>query len=347
MKYIRLVALFFVAILLVLGSLYYYKQPSYTISTDGTLYVVNKGSRSITVFDLFKGQQLEEILLDQEPHEAAIVNNPNRLVVTNYGTVDKAGKSIAVIDMTNYSINKNIDLGESLRPHGIITMPKTNKVAVATDVGNHLSIVNVDTGILEKQVDTKQDFSHLLAHHPVKPLVYVTNINSGSVSVIDVEHDTIVKIIPCGKRVEGIDVTPDGGELWVTNIEQNSICIINMSSYEITRHLKTGKQPLRLKFSVDGKHALVSNAGDGTLSVYDTKIKQQIATIPISGKANLFDKLIYGTPRPVGILMHTNGLYAFVSNYSANRVEVINMKSFKIVSSIKVGEMPDGLAFIE
>jgi len=44
--------------------------------------------------------------------------------------------------------------------------------------------------------------------------------------------------------------------------------------------------------------------------------------------------------------MHPNGLYAFVSNYTAGRVEVIDMRIFTLVSSIKVGDMPDGLALI-
>ncbi|MFT5245264.1 MAG: DNA-binding beta-propeller fold protein YncE, partial [Psychroserpens sp.] len=68
--------------------------------------------------------------------------------------------------------------------------------------------------------------------------------------------------------------------------------------------------------------------------------------IIIPGNKNIFDKILYHTPRPVGILMHPNGLYAFVSNFTAGRVEVIDMRDFTIVSSIKVGDMPDGLAFI-
>jgi DNA-binding beta-propeller fold protein YncE len=31
---------------------------------------------------------------------------------------------------------------------------------------------------------------------------------------------------------------------------------------------------------------------------------------------------------PVNILMHPNGLYAFVANSNANKVEVIDMKKF-------------------
>ena len=108
----------------------------------------------------------------------------------------------------------------------------------------------------------------------------------------------------------------------------------------------TGKQPLRIAFTIDGKQCLVSNAADGTISIYDTKTRKQLTTISIPGKNSIYERAIYRTPRPVGILMHPNGKYAFVSNYSAARVEVLDMDSLTLVSSIKSGEMPDGLAFI-
>jgi YVTN family beta-propeller protein len=346
MKNLKLVVVIFSVILLSLMAVYFIKQPSYTIKTDGTLYVVNKLSRSITIFDLFEGKQLKELSIEIEPHEATALTKPNRVIVTNYGTPDVEGKSITVIDADNNTIVKTIELGGSLRPHGIIALPEPHKVGIVADIGNDLSVVNVATGVVEKQISTQQDFSHLLVHHPAKPLIYVTNINSGSVSVIDVELDKVVKIIHCSERAEGIDITPNGSEIWVTNIKDNFISVINTETYKTTDSLGTGNQPLRLKFSNDGKYCLISNSGDGTISVYNSKTKKQITRIVIPGKKNIFEKVLYRTPRPVGILMHPNGLYAFVSNLTAGRVEVIDMRNFNIVSSIKVGEMPDGLALI-
>ena len=243
-------------------------------------------------------------------------------------------------------IEKTIALEESIRPHGIVAFPNSNSVGVVTDGGNDLVVVNVETGSVEKKILTQQVVSHLLVLHPNKSIAYVTNINSGSVSVIDVELDKVIKIIPCSKRAEGIDITPDGSELWVTNIKENFISVINTETYKTTDRIDTGKEPLRLKFSNDGKQCFVSNSGDGTVTVYNTKTKKQISSISIPGKKNIIEKVLYRTPRPVGILMHPNGLYAFVSNVTAGRVEVIDMHNFALVSSIKVGNMPDGLTLI-
>jgi len=337
------------AILLVILmiSVFVIRRPSYTIQTNGKLYIVNKLSSSITVFDLFKGVELMEFPMEIEPHEATTLDNHNRVVVTNYGAPNVVGKSISIINTKSNKVEKIITLEESVRPHGIVAFPNSNNVGVVTDGGNDLVVVNVETSVVEKKILTQQVVSHLLVLHPNKPMAYVTNINSGSVSVIDLVEDKVIKIIPCGKGTEGIDITPDGMEIWVTNNREEFISVINTDTYQITDTLATGKESLRLKFSIDGKICMVPNSSDGTISVYDRYSKKQIKIISIPGKKSFIERALYHTPRPVGILMHPNGLYAFVANSNADKIEVIDMKTFNIVSTIGTERVPDGLTFVE
>lgn len=343
----QLVFIGIILLVILMISVFVIRRPSYTIQTAGKLYVVNKLSSSITVFDLFKGKEVTKFPIDVLPHEVTTLDNQDRVVITNYGSLNVVGNSITVINTKTNKIEKTIDLDESIRPHGIVAFPNSNNVGVVTDGGNDLVVVNVETGRVEKKILTKQVVSHLLVLHPNKPIAYVTNINSGSVSVIDLEQNKVIKIIPCGKGTEGIDITPDGGEIWVTNNKEESISVINTKTYQITDTLATGKEPLRLKFSIDGKYCMVPNSSDGTISVYDTYSKKQIKTISIPGKKNLVERALYHTPRPVGILMHPNGLYAFVANSNANKIEVIDMKTFNLVSTIGTGKVPDGLTYVE
>jgi YVTN family beta-propeller protein len=337
---ITLFLIFVIAIIVI-------RRPSYTIQTTGKLYIVNKLSKSITVFDLFQGKEVTEFPLEIEPHEATTLTNPNRVIITNYGAPNVVGKSISVINTISNKVEKTIGLEESLRPHGIVTFQNSKNVGVVTDIGNDLLVVNVETGVVEKKIPTQQVVSHLLVLHPNKPIAYVTNINSSSVSVIDLNLNQVIKIISCGLGTEGIDITPDGAEIWVTNNKENTISVINTDTFQITNTMTTGNESLRLKFSVDGKHCLVPNSSDGTISVYEQHSKKQIKTISIPGKKNLVERALYHTPRPVGILIHPNGLYAFVANSNANKVEVIDMKTFTLVSTIGTGKVPDGLALVQ
>ena len=345
LKYIAIIGvLSFIALVILV---FIVRRPSYTIQTNGKLYIVNKLSSTITVFDLFLGKELAEIPLEIEPHEATTLPSQNKVIVTNYGAPNVIGKSISIINTKSNKVEKIIELEGSLRPHGIVSFPQSSKVGVVTDIGNDLLVVNVETGVVEKKIPTQQVVSHLLVLHPNKPLAYVTNINSSSVSVIDLNLSQAIKIIPCGLGTEGIDITPDGAEIWVTNNKENTLSVINTQTYQITDTMTTGKESLRLKFSIDGKYCLVPNAGDGNISVYDRHSKKQIKTISIPGKKSLVERIFYHTPRPVGILMHPNGLYAFVANSNANKIEVIDMKTFTLVSTIGTGKVPDGLAFVE
>lgn len=348
MKKIKLVVLFSLLCFITLQIvIYVVRKPSYTIKTNGKLYIVNKLSSTIMVFDLSQGKELAEIPIEVEPHDPTTVADQSKVVVTNYGTPEVLGKSITVINSKTNTIEKTIDLEGSIAPHGIVAFPHSNKVGVVTDIGNNLLVVDVATGIVEKNIPTQQIVSHLLALDPKKTLAYVTNINSGSVSVIDLKLNKVIKIIPCGFKTEGIDITPDGSEIWVTNNKENTISVINTATYQITNTLPSGNESLRLKFSIDGKHCLVTNASDGTISVYDQHSKKQIKTIQLHGKTTFLEKLLYHTPRPVGILIHPNGLYAFVANSNANKIEVIDMKTFTVVSTIGTGKIPDGMAFVK
>jgi len=346
MKHLKYVIVSFIVLFLLARLLIMViRLPSYTIKTSGKLYIVSKLSRNVQVFNLFTGKEIAEIPIDVLSHEAITTVDKNSVVLTNYGSAN--GNVIKVINTKTNELKKTVDLKENIRVNGVTDFPEPNKVAVIDYVRNTLFVLNIETDSIEKEIQTQQKKSHLVVIHPNKPVAYVTNINSGSVSVIDLKLNEVVKIIFCGLGRKGIDITPDGSEIWVTNAKENSITIINTATYEITGTLITGDEPLKLKLSKDGKYCLVANANEGTISVFNQQSKKKIKTIVLHGKTTLLERILYHTPRPVNILIHPNGLYAFVSNSNANKIEIIDMKTFKVVSSIGTGMVPDALAFIE
>lgn len=325
--------------------IFFVRKPSYTIQTTGKLYIVNKLSRDIQAFDLLTGKEIAKIPVAMESHEAIAIKD--KIVVTNYGAIDSDGNIIKVIDTKTNEVEKIIDLKGNISANGIVAFPATNKVVLIDYVSNNLVLLNIETDSTEKRIPTQQKMSHLLVLHPSKPLAYVTNTESNSVSVIDLNLNDVVKIIPCGFATESIDITPDGLEIWVTNKNGNSITIINTMTYEVIDTLAAGNEPLKVKISVDGKNALVANANDGTISVYNRQTKKRINTIILRGKTTPFQRILYHTPYPVNILMHPNGLYAFVSNSNASKIEVIDMRTFTVVSTIGTGKIPDALVFMD
>jgi DNA-binding beta-propeller fold protein YncE len=79
--------------------------PSYSIKTTGKLYIVNKVVE-ILGFDLSTGKEVAEIPIDLESHEAVALSGQNKVVVTNYGTVDRDGNHIKVINTQTNKVEK-------------------------------------------------------------------------------------------------------------------------------------------------------------------------------------------------------------------------------------------------
>lgn len=348
-KKIKAIIVFFILVFLFVSTLrYIVRLPSYTIQTSGKLYIVNKLSRDITVFDLFTGTVLYKIPIAVESHNATTLSNQSSVIATNYGTTEIKGKSLTVINTENNTVKKTIAFAAGYKGlDGIVAFPKSNRVCVVSSISNELLVINIDTETVEKKIATQQKMSHHVVLHPFKSIAYVTNINSNSVSVIDLDLGSVIKIIKCKNGTHAIDITPDGSEIWVANTTDNVINIISTATDHVVHTLKSGNEPLGLKFSNNGKYCLVANARDGTISVFNQKSKSKIKTIPIRGKKTTIERLLYHTPRPVSIVMHSNGLYAFVANSNANKIEVVDMKTFAIVSTIGTGKIPDGLALVK
>ncbi|MFT5737334.1 MAG: YVTN family beta-propeller protein, partial [Maribacter sp.] len=186
------------------------RLPSYTIQTTGKLYVVNKVSRDIQVFDLFTGKEIADIPIGIQSHEAITTKDENRIVLTNYGDIDSDGSIIKHINTKTNKVEKTIQVKGNINVNGIVAFPESNKVVLIDYLSNDLVLLNIETDSIEKQIPTQQKKSHLVVLHPTRPLAYVTNMKSNSISVINLSTSAVVKIIPCGLTTESIDITPDG-----------------------------------------------------------------------------------------------------------------------------------------
>ena len=135
------------------------------------------------------------------------------------------------------SIEKYFDFSFSPDPRGIKSLEIPSKIAVVTNIGNELIIFDTKSNRVDKRIKTQQESSCLLTIHPSKPLVYVTNKKSGSISVIDLSKEEVIDIISCGSGTEGIDMTPDGKEIWVTNTSDQTISVIETENHKSNKDI--------------------------------------------------------------------------------------------------------------
>jgi YVTN family beta-propeller protein len=319
---------------------------------DGaTLIVLNKSDATASLIDAASGETRAVVATGAGPHEVAV--HEATAVVCDYG--DRApGNTLTVIDVARAEVVRTIDLGRHRRPHGIQFEDDGRHVIVTTEDSRSLVRVDVLDGEVAGEWSTDQSISHMVALTPARApdrraRAFVANIRSGTVTAIDLATGRVLKQIATGRGAEGIDVTPDGREVWVTNRAEDTLSIVDARSLEIEATLPCGQFPIRIKFTPDGLHALVSNANSGDVAVFDVEGRREVARVPMDLTAVETEDRLFAefgdSPTPVGILISPGGERAYVANTNADIVTVLDLETLTVIGRIATGKEPDGLGW--
>ena len=309
----------------------------------GVLVVLNKSDHEAALVDPATYKVLAKLPTGKGPHEVATSPDGRTAYVSNYGAYrifqqgqptqqPASGNTITVLDLAGRKVKATFELGEYLSPHGIRVSKDGKLVWVTCEGAQAVLELDASSGKVLRAWKTNQSTSHMLAPTPDEKKLYVANIQSGSVTVID-RASNAVSSMPTGAGSEGIDVSPDGKEVWVVNRTAGTISVIEAATDKVAATFESGgKFPIRVKFTPDGRQAWVSNAQSNSVSVFDAKTRERIAMIEV-GEV------------PVGIQMTPDGGRAFFAITNANQVTVFDVPGRKILTTFTTGNEPDGMAW--
>jgi YVTN family beta-propeller protein len=105
-----------------------------------------------------------------------------------------------------------------------------------------------------------------------RPLAYVANQGSGTVSVIDtaINPPQVVATVPVGTNPAGVAVTPDGTHAYVTNFFSNNVSVIDSANNTVAATVDVGDRPNQAAVTPDGKYVYVTNSNSNNVSVITT-----------------------------------------------------------------------------
>jgi YVTN family beta-propeller protein len=315
-----------------------------------TLVVLNKSEASASLIDLASGAVRATLPTDHAPHEAAVSPDGRIALVGNYGSGNKPGSTLTVIDIPAAKVVKTIDLGTYTRPHGLLFLPDGRRALVTAEGNKALLQVDVHEGRVTGAYTTNQDVSHMVEVALAGRRAFVANIGSGSVSVIDLEEGALVRNLETGAGAEGITASVDGKEIWVTNRSADTVSVIDADSLEILAQIPCASFPIRAKATPDGKHVLVSCARTADIAVLDVADRREVRRIPQDLRAVDTEERLFGdsfgeSSVPIGIVIHPNGKKAWVAHTNADVVAEIDLESWEIVRLLRAGREPDGMAY--
>jgi YVTN family beta-propeller protein len=197
--------------------------------------------------------------------------------------------------------------------------------------------------------------------------VYVTNEQSGDVTVIDGTSLKAVTTFPVGKRPRGIHASPDGKVVYValsgTPIEgppeldangnpvfkrdkkddddddvaadksADGIGVIDVATRKVLKKIPVGSDPEEFDLSQDGQHLFVSNEDVKTASSVNIGSGKVEHIVPLSQE-------------PEGVALTPDGKMLVVTCETGGDVFFIDVATFKVKGQIKVGPRPRSVAFV-
>lgn len=178
-------------------------------AASGTLLIGNKGEDTVSFVDLTTGAEIGRAATGKNPHEIAISPDGREAAVVAYG-----GKTIDIFDIAAREKRRTIDLAANEGPHGVVWLPD-GRIVATTERSQSLTIVDTTKDDAVSAVSTGEKGTHMVAVSPDGRLAYTANIQSGSVSVIDLTEGELIRNVQLGGAPEGIALTPDGATLWV------------------------------------------------------------------------------------------------------------------------------------
>ena len=146
--------------------------------------------------------------------------------------------------------------------------------------------------------------------------------------------------VPVGVEPEGMGISPDGKVLVNTSETTNMAHFIDTETYEVFGNVLVDSRPRFAEFTADGSQLWVTSEVGGTVAVVDPASRKIIKKIGFKITGVRPEAI-----QPVGVRIAKDGKRAFVALGPANRVAVVDAKSFEVEKYLLVGQRVWQLAF--
>jgi YVTN family beta-propeller protein len=127
-------------------------------------------------------------------------------------------------------------------------------------------------------IPVRGDRPHGIAYNPANNNMYVANLGSSTVSVIDSSMDSVTSSILVGRGPQGIAYV-SSNKLYVTNAGSGDVYVINGTINKVIKKIPVGNNPIGIAYNPSNNNIYIGNYVNGTVSVIDTSNDTVISTI--------------------------------------------------------------------
>ena len=308
---------------------------------NGVLVVVEKGAMSLGIVDPVSGRLVASVPEGGKTgHEVAVSPDGRYAYVPIYGDsgVGKPGtdgQRLVVIDIAAQAVVGSLEFGHGVRPH-LPVLGKDGRLYVTTELDHSVTVVDLGADFktlkIVGSIPTGQAESHMLALSHDGRLGYTANVGPGTVSVLDLEAQKTLAVIPVGAPTQRIAVSMD--DKWVFTADQTKpqMIVIDTATNQVARWIPLPSIGFGSSPTLDGRWLVVTLAGANKLAVIDLKTMQVVRTLEVPAA-------------PQAVLMRPDGQRAYVSCDETGQVAEIDLTNWTVARLIKTGSLSDGMAW--
>ncbi|MHC6225784.1 YncE family protein [Pseudomonas sp. X10] len=276
------------------------------------LLVLNKDA-SLTVIDPTVSvggvtSTLARIELPGQPMDWVASSNDKQVFVS----MPERGQ-VALIDTETFRRVANLEAGE--QPLRVALQPDERRLWVGNNsqdpARSGVTVIDVPSRRTLKFFATGTGH-HEIAFSADSRYAYVSNRDSGTLSIIDAAEMRVVKTLDVGPHPLSVAYSALSQAVYVADGREGSIRVIDARSHKLRHQVQAGQGLGPMRFSSDGRYGIALNTLENQALVIDASTDRLIHRIPVAAEPY---QLIF------------TKAYAYVRGLASPKVSMINLGS--------------------
>lgn len=307
-------------------------------ASSGAVLAVNENEGTISIIEPEHGAELAKIPEGGfAGHEVAVSPDGRFAYVPIYGDSNAGqpgtdGRELVKIDLQSRKVIGKYEFDHGVRPHGVVYNTHDGLLYVTTELDRKLSIIDPVTMKWVGAIPTGQALSHMFVMSHDGHLAYVSNIEPGSVSVLDLRARKLLGVIPVSAKAQRIAISADDRLVFTADQTQPRLAVIDTATRGIKQWIPLPAPGMGLTPTNDGRWLMVAIESTSQVAIVDLKAMKVARTIDL--------------PKyPHEIVVSPDGKFAYVSCSVVGDVVSLHIPDWKVGWQVHSGPFVDGLAW--
>jgi YVTN family beta-propeller protein len=303
---------------------------------DGRLLVVCKDDQTLEVIDLPTGTTAGRITASGfTPHEVAATPDGRRAYLPIYsdawlGDPGTDGRAIDLVDLVDLRLAGTIPIPFASRPHLPLVAPD-GRLFVGTELDESISVFDPASQARVARLPTGRPQSHMFVLSDDGARAYSANVDTGSVSVIDVATESLLGVIEVAAEINRISLSPDGATAFCADQQEPRLAAIDLATRRVT-WIEMPSRGFGTAVTPDGRRLVVA-----------LRWASQIGIIDLAGDSAL--TVVDVPEHPQAIVIHPTGSHAYSACDAADAVVEVDLATGQVSRTFATGRQPDGICW--